>query len=114
MLRRFLAYRPLEIDRVSRLLDLISLGAPGHGPLHLLVDSAAGLGFRWCSEGFCWTRPGLPRLPLVGGPFQHFQAAVLDACRDLNSACLCRRKGVSGRPAAGFSGFYAATFLFSY
>ena len=34
-------------------------GAPGHGPLHLLVRSAAKIGFRWCSGGFCWDRPGL-------------------------------------------------------
>ena len=77
MLRRFLAYRPLEMDRISRLLDLISNGAPGHGPLHLLVESAAGLGFRWCPEGFCWSRPGLPRLPMVSGPYQHFHTAIL-------------------------------------
>ena len=72
MMRRYLAYRPLEADRIARLLEMISNGAPGHGPLHLLVNSAAGLGFRWCSEGFCWFRPGLPRLPMVAGPYQHF------------------------------------------
>ena len=41
MLRRYLAQRPLESARIGRLLDLVSNGAPGHGPLHLLVDSAA-------------------------------------------------------------------------
>ena len=46
MLRRYLAYRPLESARIGRLLDLVSNGAPGHGPLHLLVDSAAILGFQ--------------------------------------------------------------------
>ena len=74
MMRRYLAYRPLETDRIARLLEMISNGAPGHGPLYLLVDSAAGLGFRW-------SRPGLPRLPTVDGPFQHFQEAILGACR---------------------------------
>ena len=87
MLRRYLAYRPAEVARIGGLLELVASGAPGHGPLHLLVDSAAGLGFQWCSGGFCCSRPGLPRLPLVDGPYQHFQAAVLDACRDSNSAC---------------------------
>ena len=104
MLRRYLAYRPLETDRISGLLELISNGAPGHGPLHLLVDSAARLGFRWCPEGFCWSRPGLPRLPMMSGPYQHVQAAILDACRDLNSACLCRRKGFRGGPLLDFRG----------
>ena len=48
-----------------RLLDLVSNGSPGHGPVHLLVDGAASLGFRWCPDGFCWSRPGLPRMPTV-------------------------------------------------
>ena len=104
MLRRYLAYRPLEIARIGRLLELVSNGAPGHGPLHLLVDSAAALGFRWCPQGFCWLRPGLPRLPMVDGPYQHFQAAILDACGDLNSACLCWRKGFRGGPLLDFRG----------
>ena len=104
MLRRYLAYRPTETDRVSRLLDLISNGAPGHGPLHLLVSSAAGLGFRWCSEGFGRSRPGLPRLSMMSGPYQHFHAAILDACREQNSACLCRRKGFRGGPLLDFRG----------
>ena len=29
------------------MLDLISSGAPGHGPVHLLLISAAELGFAW-------------------------------------------------------------------
>ena len=53
---------------------------------------------------FGWSRPGLPRLPVVSGPYQHFQAAILDACRDLNSACLCRRKGFRGGPLLDFRG----------
>ena len=51
LLRRYLAYRPLESARVGRLLDLVSNGAPGHGPVHLLVYSAASLGFQWCLGG---------------------------------------------------------------
>ena len=87
-----------------RVLGLVGswIWGPAHGPLHLLVDSAAALGFRWCPDGFCWSRPGLPRLPMVDGPFQHFKDAVLDAWRDLNSADLCRRKGFRGGPLLDF------------
>ena len=77
MLRRYLAYRPLETGRIAQLLEMVSDGAPGHGPLHLLVSSATGLGFRWCSEGLCWIRPGLPRLPMAAGPYQHFSGCYI-------------------------------------
>ena len=45
MLRRYLAYRPDEVPRVYRMLDLIARGAGGHGPIHLLLASAAQIGF---------------------------------------------------------------------
>ena len=102
LLRRYLAYRPLESARVGRLLDLVSDGAPGQGPVYLLVDSAASLGFQWCLGGFCWNRPGLPRLPMVEGPYQHFEDSILNAWRDFNSANLCRRKGFRGGPLLDF------------
>ena len=57
-MRQYLAYRPDESARIGRLLDLVREGAPGHGPVHLLVRSAAKIGFKWCSDGFCWDRPG--------------------------------------------------------
>ena len=41
-LRRYLAYRPDDQDRIFRLLDY---GSPGHGPIHLLIQSADELGF---------------------------------------------------------------------
>ena len=44
-MRRFLAYRPDEISRVFRLLDLAAAGRPGHGPVHLLLHSSSLLGF---------------------------------------------------------------------
>ena len=50
MLRRFLAYRPGELPRVMRLILLVSGGAQGHGPVHLLLKSAARLGAHW-NEG---------------------------------------------------------------
>ena len=49
--RRYLAYRPLEIPRLYSLLDLVSAGCPGHGPVHLLVQSAGVLGFAWDPGG---------------------------------------------------------------
>ena len=65
LMRRYLAYRPLEAARIGRLLELVSGGAPGHGPVHLLVESASSLGFQWCLDGFCWDRPGLPQLQVL-------------------------------------------------
>ena len=44
-LRRYLAYRPGEVPRVCRLLDSAAEGCPGHGPAHLLIESAAEVGF---------------------------------------------------------------------
>ena len=38
LLLGYLACRPLEIARVGRLLGLVSNGAPGHGPVHLIVE----------------------------------------------------------------------------
>ena len=45
LLRRYLAYRPLEIPRLYSLLGLVSGGCPGHGPIHLLVESAGVVAF---------------------------------------------------------------------
>ena len=50
LLRRNLAYRPLESAKIGRLLDLVSNGAWAW-PVH---------------------RPGLPRMPMVEGPYQFF------------------------------------------
>ena len=83
---------------------MVSGGAPGHGPVHLLVESAASLGFQWCLGWFCWVRPGLPQLPMVEGPYQHFKDSILGAVRDFNSADLCRRKGFRGGPLLDFRG----------
>ena len=45
MMRRFLAYCFEEEPGIFWMLDLISKGAQGHGPVHLLLTSAAELGF---------------------------------------------------------------------
>ena len=47
MMRRYLAYCPEEEPRIFRMLDLVSRGAHGHGPVHLLLISAAEIGFAW-------------------------------------------------------------------
>ena len=68
MLRRYLACRPGEVSRVYRLLGIAAGGGPGHGPAHLLVQSAAEIGFRWDPEELAWDRPGLPLLSNLSGP----------------------------------------------
>ena len=47
MMRRYIAYSPEKEPRIFRMLDLISRGAQDHGPVHLLLTSAAELGFAW-------------------------------------------------------------------
>ena len=44
-LRRYLAYRPDDEARIYRLLDCASTGSPGHGPIHLLIQSAEEIVF---------------------------------------------------------------------
>ena len=45
------------------MLDLISREAQGHGPVHLLLISAAELGFAWDGDEKGWVRVSL--LPFV-------------------------------------------------
>ena len=100
MLRRFLAYQPGEVSRVCRLLEHVAGGCPGHGPAHLLVESAAVIGFVWSPELVGWVRDGLPALSNLAGPIQHFRSAVLEGV----SADLCARKGFRGSPWLDFDG----------
>ena len=88
LLRRYLP----EVGRVYRLSDLVREGSPGHGPVHLLVASATGIGFRWDPLALAWTRPGLPPLSNLAGPVQHSKAAILDAWRNKVFADLCSRR----------------------
>ena len=48
-MRRYLAYWPDEVPwSLSHvMLDLVARGAGGHGPVHLLLASAAEIGFAW-------------------------------------------------------------------
>ena len=38
---------PDDEARIFRLLDYAAAGSPGHGPIHLLIQSADALGFFW-------------------------------------------------------------------
>ena len=98
LLRRYLAYRPGEVSRVDKLLEHVASGCLGHGPVHLLVESAAEIGFVWSPEMVGWAREGLPVLSNLAGPIQHFWAAILEGWRNKVSADLCARKGFRGGP----------------
>ena len=63
MLRRYLAYCSEEEPVIFRMLGLISRGAPGHGPVHLLLISVAELGFAWDGDEKGWVR--VSSLPCV-------------------------------------------------
>ena len=104
MMRRYLAYCPDEQPRIFRMLDLISRGAPGHGPVHLLLLSAAELGFAWDGAEEGWIRVSLPPLRMMAGPIQHFGAAILDAWRFHVFSRLAERKGFWGVEFADFKG----------
>ena len=60
MMRRYLAYCPEEEPRIFRMLDFISGRAHGHGPVHLLLISAAGVCLGWGGEGLGWGVPPSP------------------------------------------------------
>ena len=79
LFRRYLALWPSQVGRAHRLLEMVSEGCPGHGPIHLLSASAAEIGFRWVPLALAWSRPGLPLLSNLAGPTQIFKAAVLYA-----------------------------------
>ena len=68
--------------------------------LHLLVESAAEIGFVWSPALVGWVWEGLPVLSNLGGPIQHFRSAVLEGWRleSKVSADLCARKGFRGGP----------------
>ena len=92
MMRKYLAYCPEEEPRIFRMLDFISRRAQGHGPVHLLLISAAKLGFAWDGDEKGWVRVSLPPLRLMTGPVQHFRSAILDAWRFSIFAKLAERK----------------------
>ena len=104
LFRRFLALWPSQVGRAYRLLDMVGEGCPGHGPVHLLVASAAEVGFRWDPLALAWSRPGLLLLIDLAGPVQHFRAAILDAWQNKAAADLCGREGFRGGPLLDIRG----------
>ena len=104
LLRRYLAYRPLEAPRIFKLLGLVAAGKPGFGPIHLLVGKANALGFIWDPLNSGWIRPGLPLLHQLAGPYQHFKAAIWEAWQAKVSFDLCRRQGFRGGPMLDIAG----------
>ena len=86
------------------MLDFISRGDQGHGPIHLLLISAAELGFAWDEDEKDWVRVSLPPLRMMTGPVQHFRSAILDAWRFQVFAGLSERKGFWGCEYADFQG----------
>ena len=103
-MRRFLAYRPDEVPRGKRLLDLAAAGRPGHGPVHLLLHSAGQLGYAWDSQEEGWLRPGLPPLRMLSGPYQHFKNAIFSSWRGRVAGILTPRRGFRGGPLLDYQG----------
>ena len=96
-LRRYLAYKSEEVRRICRLLDYASIDSLGHGPTHLLTESAMGIGYPWDSqqeEG--WIRACRPSLRTMAEPVRHFHGAVGQAWHDNVAYDLCQRKGFRG------------------
>ena len=112
MIRRYLAHCPEEEPRIFRMLDFISRGAQGHGPVHLLFISAAELGFSWDGDEKGWVRVSLPPLRMMSGPVQHFRSANLDAWRFHVFSRLSERKVFFWMSICKFSRLFATTYLF--
>ena len=93
MMRRYLAYCPQEEPMIIRMLDLVSRSAQGHGPVHLLLISAAEIGFAWDGDEKGWVRVSLPPLRMMTGPIQHFRTAILEAWHFHVFSKLSERKG---------------------
>ena len=104
LLRRCLAQFPLEVPKLNGFLNLVDAGGPGHGPMHLLVESAGVIGFSWAPLHSAWTWPGLLLLHHLAGPYQHFKAAIWDTWRAKVSFDLCRRQGFRGGPMLDIAG----------
>ena len=76
----------------------------GHGPVHLLLISAAELGSAWDGDEKGWVRVSLPPLRMMTGPVQHFRSAILDTWRFQVFAGLSERQGFLGGEFADFHG----------
>ena len=79
MLRRHMAKNSgvHDLGRIYGLLRIVSAGAPGHGPFHLLLSSAPTLGYTWSSDLCIWQRPGLRALCQLSSPLQYLNISSL-------------------------------------
>ena len=95
-----------EAARIGRLLELVSAGAPGHGPVHLLVESASSLGFfAGILMGFCWEQAWIASVAYASWSLiSIFMIPILSALRDVTATDLCRRQGFRGGPLLDFRG----------
>ena len=82
LLRRYIAYNPLEVPRFYSLLGPVAAVCPGHVPTHLLVESAGVLGFTWDTLNSGWTRPGPPYVASLGWALSTLQSCYLE-CLDV-------------------------------
>ena len=76
-----------EEPRIFRMLDFISWGAQGHGLVHLLLNSAAELGFAWDGAERGWVRVSLHPLRKMTGPVQHFYSSFFGC---MAFQCFCQ------------------------
>ena len=95
-LRRYLSYRPDDEARIFRLLDYASAGSPGHGPIHLLIQSADELVFFWTLNRLVGFGLVFLHLRMMTGPIQHFRSAIWQAWQHKVATDLCKRKGFRG------------------
>ena len=98
MMRRYLAQWPDEVHRFFLMLDLIAHGAAGHGPVHLVLTSAAEIGFGWNGDEPVWIRAALPLL-------------VCFRAYPTFSECYFLRPGSSGVPDSDGYLFWDCSFL---
>ena len=98
MMRMCLGYNPgvLDLGRFYRLLGNVVVGAPGHGPVHLRVQSANVIGFAWDPAQCVLVRPGLPQFCHLASPCQFVKSAVWDAWSAKAAQDLSRRQGFRG------------------
>ena len=54
------------------MLDCVASGCEGYGPHHVLIASAAVIGWIWDIGLQGWSRAGVPELHILAGPVQQF------------------------------------------
>ena len=93
------------------MLDLIAHGAAGLGPVHLLLTSAAEIGFGPDGVERGWIGSALAPLWMFSGPFQYFQSAILEAWQPKVSAQLADGKGAQFLDIPGSSQLLTSSLL---